>query len=87
MKGLLAKGVVAFALAAAGFAVPQVASADTPVRSFSDCMDIAVGENDADPWIARDACDSDSLTTCYRIFRNEYGRQAWALEACQARDD
>ncbi|QFZ21012.1 hypothetical protein [Saccharothrix syringae] len=57
-----------------------------PQKGFADCVDIAVA-NGADPLTAHDACDAAELTTCYRIFREAHGRQAWALEACQARVD
>ncbi|WP_147455065.1 hypothetical protein [Saccharothrix australiensis] len=72
------------ALVVAGALLPQAASAATTPRGFGDCMDIAV-ENDADVWVAHHACDSDSLVTCYRIFRDAYGRQEWALRACRTR--
>ncbi|MFC3452675.1 hypothetical protein [Amycolatopsis speibonae] len=75
------------ALASAVVVVPQAAAATPAARTVADCMDIAVVEHDADPWIAHDACDAAELTTCYRIFRNAYGRQLWALEACRARTD
>ncbi|MEU7530562.1 hypothetical protein AB0A74_32875 [Saccharothrix sp. NPDC042600] len=75
--------VPAVALALAGVVAPHAGAA---ARDYGDCMDIAVGENDADPWIADDACSSKELTTCYRIFRDEYGRQQWALDACKARN-
>ncbi|MBB5803025.1 hypothetical protein F4560_002793 [Saccharothrix ecbatanensis] len=74
-------------LAATGVLAPGAATAVPAPRDFGDCMDIAVGEHDADPYIAHDACDSAELTTCYRILRNAYGRQPWVLEACQARTD
>ncbi|NUT48982.1 MAG: hypothetical protein HOV94_16990 [Saccharothrix sp.] len=75
--------LVGLAMVLAGVVVPQAAAAAEP-RSFADCVGIAV-EHGADLRIAHDACESDSLTGCYRIFRDEYGRQEWALEACKAR--
>ncbi|KOX20085.1 hypothetical protein ADK67_31585 [Saccharothrix sp. NRRL B-16348] len=74
-------------LAAAGVLAPGTATAAPAPRDFGDCMDIAVGEHDADPWIAHDACDSPELTTCYRILRDAYGRQPWILDACKARTE
>jgi hypothetical protein len=86
MKAFLSRtSVVALALAAAGAWLPQTASATTAPRGFPECMDIAV-DNGADVWIAHEACTSDSLTACYRVFRDEYGRQQWALDACKARN-
>ncbi|CCH31092.1 putative secreted protein [Saccharothrix espanaensis DSM 44229] len=87
MRSFVARiSAVGMALVVAGFLAPQAATASAAPRSFSDCMDIAV-EHDADVWIAHDACESTSITACYRIFRDEYGRQEWALRACKARDD
>ncbi|MBW4716419.1 hypothetical protein [Saccharothrix obliqua] len=78
--------VTAFLVGTAVLA-PGTATAAPEARSFGDCMDIAVGQHDADPRIAHDACEAAELTTCYRKFREAYGRQRWALEACQARTD
>ncbi|MEV0676024.1 hypothetical protein AB0I60_05815 [Actinosynnema sp. NPDC050436] len=77
--------VVGFALAIAGALAPQAGAATAPPRSFGDCMDIAVEH--ADVWVAHDACDAKSTVDCYRIFYKEYGRQEWALRACQARNN
>ncbi|TQM85287.1 hypothetical protein FHX81_7766 [Saccharothrix saharensis] len=87
MGSLLSKGlVVGAAFALAGAFVPMSAYAASAPRDFGACMTIAT-DHDAEAWIAHDACDSDSLTGCYRIFYQEYGRQQWALEACQARGE
>jgi hypothetical protein len=75
-----------FVAATAVLAAGAATAAPAP-RDFGECMDIAVGRHDADPWIAHDACDSAELTTCYRILRDAYGRQPWILEACKARTE
>lgn len=76
----------ALAIVTAVALAPPASAATTP-KSFADCMNIAVGEHDANPWIAHDACDAAELTTCYRILRDAYGPQSWILEACKARTD
>ncbi|MEU3624909.1 hypothetical protein BS329_01645 [Amycolatopsis coloradensis] len=77
--------VPAFVLAA-GAMVPMALSASADTHSVQDCVFHAAYEGTADPDIAVDACRQDSLLDCYRIFREEYGRQQWALEACKLRD-
>ncbi|MFJ6674747.1 hypothetical protein ACIQMJ_26920 [Actinosynnema sp. NPDC091369] len=87
MGSLLSKGlVVGAAFALAGAFTPMSAYAVTAPRDFGHCMDIAI-DHDADAWVAHDACDSDTLTGCYRVFYQQYGRQEWALQACQARTE
>lgn len=80
LRSLVAVGA---ALLVAGVVAPEAVAAP---RGFDDCVEIAVG-NGADWEVARSACGSDSLLGCYRVFRDEYGRQQWALDACKARTD
>ncbi|XVS62216.1 hypothetical protein ACQPYE_28635 [Actinosynnema sp. CA-299493] len=87
MIATASKVLVTALLLGAGVLTSGPATAAPAPRDFGDCMDIAVDEHDADPWIAHDACGATELTTCYRIFRDAYGRQPWALEACRARTD
>ncbi|MFE0019441.1 hypothetical protein [Amycolatopsis sp. NPDC059021] len=77
--------VAALVLAGALAAAPAATAAITP-RSVPDCVNYAVDEGEADVDIAFQACTQSSLLDCYRIFRDEYGRQEWALEACKQRD-
>ncbi|MFI7115858.1 hypothetical protein [Amycolatopsis sp. NPDC049868] len=74
---------VAALLLAGTMAAAPVATAAP--RSVSDCVDYAVDEGGAAVTIAYKACTDDSILGCYRIFRDHYGRQAWALEACKRR--
>ncbi|WP_406633787.1 hypothetical protein [Amycolatopsis sp. WGS_07] len=88
--GKMTGGLSVAALALAGLmaAAPVATAASVPVapRSVPDCVEYAVAEGEADLDIAFPACTQGSLLDCYRIFRDEYGRQAWALEACKLRD-
>lgn len=78
-------GISALVLAA-GALVPMAPSASADTRSVPDCVEYAVDEGGASVDIAFAACTEGSLLDCYRLFRSEYGRQAWALEACKLRD-
>ncbi|MFD2469287.1 hypothetical protein [Amycolatopsis silviterrae] len=85
MAGRLA--VAALALAGMTAAAPVATAATVPAAPHSvlGCVEYAVTEGEADLDIAFPACSQGSLLDCYRIFRDEYGRQAWALEACKLR--
>lgn len=82
-------GAVVIAMAAiASFTAPS-ASADPTHKTapgLEECVTHAVYEGNADPLVAFEACTKDSLTGCYRVFRDKYGTQQWALEACKLRD-
>jgi hypothetical protein len=73
--------LVATAVLAGAWAVAPTASA-----SVDDCIDHAVAF-DASEHVAFYACQEESLTGCYRVFRDNYGRQQWALDACKQRND
>ncbi|ONI86963.1 hypothetical protein ALI144C_09960 [Actinosynnema sp. ALI-1.44] len=83
---MFGKVVVPALVLAAGALVPSAPSAAADTRAVPDCVDYAVDEGGADVGIAFMACTDDSVLGCYRIFRDQYGRQAWAVEACKARD-
>ncbi|QWF77195.1 hypothetical protein HUW46_00578 [Amycolatopsis sp. CA-230715] len=70
----------------AGTMVSIAPSASADTRSVPDCVSYAIDEGEADVDIALQACVQSSLLDCYRTFRDDYGRQEWALEACKLRD-
>jgi hypothetical protein len=78
----LARVVAALVLLTAPVLIAPMAQAAQ--TSVDDCVSYAVG-NGANQHLAAFACHEDSLTGCYRIFRDNYGRQQWALEACRLR--
>lgn len=72
-------------LAAASVIAPAAqAAAPVAVPVVDDCIDYAVA-NGGNEHLATFACHEINLTDCYRIFRDNYGSQQWALEACKLR--
>lgn len=73
--------------AIASFTVPSASAApeQKTAPGLEECVTYAVNEGGADPLVAFKACTQDSLTGCYRVFRDKYGTQQWALEACKRR--
>ncbi|GAB2796765.1 hypothetical protein [Amycolatopsis magusensis] len=77
---------VARALTVAAVLMSTCAVAPVAAASVEDCVERAVAAG-ANEHLAAFACHEDTLTSCYRIFRDNYGIQQWALEACRARTD
>ncbi|WP_158896171.1 hypothetical protein [Amycolatopsis anabasis] len=75
----VARGLIAAAVLAGTCAAAPPASA-----TVDDCVDHAVDAG-ANEHLATYACHEDTLTNCYRIFRDNYGKQQWALQACRKR--
>ncbi|MER7078346.1 hypothetical protein SAMN02982929_04106 [Saccharopolyspora kobensis] len=80
-RSAAAAGVLAAAL---GFAPAAQATAPVVLASVDDCIDLAVA-NGGNEHLAAFACHEVNLTDCYRIFRDNYGPQQWALDACKLR--
>ncbi|GAA4527996.1 hypothetical protein [Amycolatopsis samaneae] len=83
---MFGKAAIPVLVLAAGALVPMAPSAAASTQSVPDCVGYAVDEGDAEVDVAFQACTQGSLLDCYRTFRDEYGRQEWALEACKLRD-
>ncbi|GAA1030219.1 MULTISPECIES: hypothetical protein [Amycolatopsis] len=83
---MFGKAAISVLVLAAGAMVPMAPSASATAQSVPDCVQYAADEGDASIDIAFQACTQGSLLDCYRVFRDEYGRQLWALESCKLRD-
>ncbi|GAA2781340.1 hypothetical protein [Saccharopolyspora taberi] len=72
-------------LVSAAVLLAPLAVAPTAQADVDDCVAHAV-VNGGNEHLAAYACHEETLTGCYRIFRDNYGPQQWALEACQRRN-
>ncbi|MBF6510983.1 hypothetical protein IU422_24960 [Nocardia farcinica] len=86
----LARSAAALAVLAAALGIAPAAQATASEvasatrASIDACIDHAVA-NGANEHLATYACHEVNLTDCYRIFRDNYGSQQWALDACKRR--
>ncbi|RKT83970.1 hypothetical protein SAMN05421805_11256 [Saccharopolyspora antimicrobica] len=86
----LARSAAAVGVLAAALGFAPAAQATSPaavpvvLASIDDCVDYAVA-NGGNEHLAAFACHEANLTDCYRIFRDNYGPQQWAVDACKLR--
>lgn len=76
---------VATVIAAAILGATAAAPAAIAREDVEECVSYAMSEADAGILLANLACSAATFLDCYRLFRNEYGPQMWALVACDLR--